>query len=246
VAAAEPHRVLTLDAPGFYSGMPNQLAAAGIADLRMFSSLDLLATSEVTELAARDPSGSIRRALGVDVAVTFGRPCPGRQVAGAPSERASICRDDGALRPPYWLPSEAVAIAGEASSPIRPREAQVDVARAAADSVPATPVERGPTSLAVDIDAPADGWLWIDRAWWPAWRTTVDGSAVEAVRGLAGQLVPITAGRHIVRQEFVAWDALAGGLVGLVALFVAVGWVRPPNRLRGGRWQARAARRPVG
>lgn len=246
VAAAEPRRVLTLEPPGFYSGMPDQLAAAGIADLRMFSSLDLLATSEVTELAARDPSGAVRRALGVDVVVTFGTACPGRPVAVAPSERASICRDDGALRPPYWLPVGAVSVGTEASSPIRPRDAQVDVAPAGAEPVPATGVERGPTSLTAAVDAPADGWLWIDRAWWPAWRTTVDGHGVEALRGLAGQLLPIAAGRHAVRQELVPWDALAGALLGVTALVAAVGWAGPWSRLPRGRWRAGPARPSVG
>jgi hypothetical protein len=246
VVAAQPHRVLTLDAPGFYSGVPDQLAAAGIADLRMFSSLDLLATAEVTELAARDPSGALRRALGVDIVVTFGTACPGRLVAEAPSERASICRDDRALQPPYWLPAGAVSAGGEGSSAIRPREAQLDVARAVAESVPAVPVERGATRLTVEVDAPTDGWLWIDRAWWPAWRTTVDGREVESVRGLAGQLVPIAAGRHTVRQELVPWDAWAGALIGLVSLVGAVGWVRPWSRSPGGRSRAAPARPAVG
>jgi hypothetical protein len=246
VAAAQPNRVLTLDPPGFYGGMPDQLAAAGLPDLRMFSSLDLLATTDITERAARDdPSGSLRRALGVDVVVTFGVACPGRQVADAPSERAAICRDEAALRPPYWIPLDAVRLGSAASSPIRPRDAEVDVDRALAASVAATAVERGPTSLTAWSAAPADGWLWIDRAWWPAWRTTVDGEAVETVRGLAGQLVPLSAGRHTVGQELVPWDALAGLGLGLVALAIAAWWAGLAGLAR--RWRpGRPARGSVG
>jgi hypothetical protein len=167
-------------------------------------------------------------------------------VAEAPSERASICRDDGALRPPYWLPADAVSAGGGAPSPIRPREAQLDLARVVAESVPATPVERRATSLTVEVDAPADGWLWIDRAWWPTWRTTVDGRDVESMRGLAGQLVPTAAGRHTVRQELVPWDAWVGAVVGLLSFVAAIGWVRPWSRSPGDRSRAASARPSVG
>jgi len=227
VAAADPGRVLTLDPPGFYSGMPNQLAIAGMADLRMFSSLDLLATADVTEQVVRsDPDGVLRRALGVDVVVTFGRPCPGRLVAEAPDDAAFVCRDEAVLRPPYWLPAELVARAGGSGSPVRPAEASVDLVGLADHALAAAVTERGAGSLTVDVDAPSDGYLWIDRAWWPAWRTEVDGRGVESHRALAGQLVPVQSGRHVVVQEFVPWEAGLGLGIGILAIAIAVAWVR--------------------
>ena len=39
--ATAPHRFLTLDPPRWYTGLPDQLAAAGVPTLRMFSSLNL-------------------------------------------------------------------------------------------------------------------------------------------------------------------------------------------------------------
>lgn len=227
VAAADPARVLTLEPPGFYAGMPNQLAIAGMADLRMFSSLDLLATADVTEQAARaDPDGVLRRALGVDVVVTFGRPCPGRLVAEAPDDAAFVCRDAAALRPPYWLPAELVTRAGGSGSPIRPAEATVELASLAVHARPAAVAERGPGSLTVEVDAPTDGYLWIDRAWWPAWRTEVESRGVEALRALGGQLVPVESGRHTVVQAFVPWEAALGLGIGILGIAIAVVWVR--------------------
>ncbi|HEU0237582.1 MAG TPA: hypothetical protein VFR14_14180 [Candidatus Limnocylindrales bacterium] len=226
VAAADPARVLTLEPPGFYAGMPNQLAIAGMADLRMFSSLDLLATADVTEQTARaDPDGVLRRALGVDVVVTFGRPCPGRLVAEAPDDGAFVCRDPDALRPPYWLPAELVTRAG-GGSPVRPADASVVLGSLADHARPATVTERGAGSLTVDVDAPADGYVWIDRAWWPAWRTEVDGRSVDVLRALGGQLVPVESGRHVVVQAVVPWEAALGFGIGILGMAIAVGWVR--------------------
>ena len=75
------------------------------------------------------------------------------------------------------------------------------------------------------VDAPEDGWVWIDRAWYPAWRTSVDGAPVEAVRAFGGQLVRSTPGQHEIRQDFVPWDALLGLAIGLIALAIGLVWV---------------------
>jgi len=227
VAEARPRRVFTLDPPGFYAGMPNQLAIAGIADLRMFSSLDLLATADLTERAAHgDPGGVLRRAVGVDVVVTFGQPCPGRPISEAPDDDALVCRDDAALRPPYWLPAELVTPAAGGGSAVSPRDALVDVDRLADRAVSTGTVERGPGSLSVELEAPSDGYLWVDRAWWPAWRTEVDGVPTDPLRGLAGQLVSVGAGQHAVTQRLVPWEAMLGLGVGILGLSVAIAWMR--------------------
>ena len=86
------------------------------------------------------------------------------------------------------------------------------------------PSARDPGTLTVEVDAPAAGWLWIDRAWWPAWRTTVDGTPVDAARAAAGQLVPVPAGASVVRQTFVPWDALLGLAIGVVATIGFLIW----------------------
>ncbi len=230
VAATEPRRVFAADPRGWYAGSPDQLATARLPDMRMFSSLDLLAGDQLLErLAHDDPEGSVRRAVGVDVVATFDRPCPGRPLATVEAESASICRDDAALRPPYWVPEDVAyleALGG--SSLIRPRDADLDVERALATAVEQPPSARDTGMLQVEVDAPAAGWLWIDRAWWPAWRTTVDGEPVNVARALAGQLVPVPAGASVVHQTFVPWDAFVGLALGIVATVVAVTWAIGP------------------
>ena len=226
VRSADPYRVLTLNPPGFYAGMPDQLAAAGIPDLRMFSSLDLQASDDVTARAAQldEVGAAVRRALGVDVVVTFGAPCPGEPVAESTAEGAVLCRDEATLRPPYWVPTRVASVRLASGSPIRPTDAEIDPADLPGTAVPARVGERSSTELLAEIEAPADGWVWIDRAWWPAWRTSVDGAPVEAVRALGGQLVPVSAGRHAIEQALVPWDAAAGLALGAVAAVVALGW----------------------
>lgn len=98
------------------------------------------------------------------------------------------------------------------------------------DAREATVSRREPDVLEATIDAPEDGWVWIDRAWWPALRTTVDGQGVTARRALAGQLVPVGAGRHTVRSELIPWDAGLGLVVGVVAVLAAIVWARPQRR----------------
>ena len=130
---AGPYRMATLNPPGYYVGMPDQPAANGVADLRMFSSLNLRATDEVVALAVRDDADgqAIRRLLGVDTVVTFAAPCPGVIVSTSGEDKATFCRDEAALRPPWWVPSAAVPAWLPSTSPIRPTEASLDVGRRA-------------------------------------------------------------------------------------------------------------------
>ena len=226
-SAETPHRFLTLDPPRWYTGLPDQLAAAGVPTLRMFSSLNLDGSESILRTIERnDPTGDIRRAVGIDVFATIGEPCPATPVASIPEEQAWICRDEGALRPPYWLPEGVVAVDPVGSrSPIRPLEATIDASRLAEVAVAIEGVDEDGLTRTMRVDAPEDGWVWIDRAWYPAWRITVDGAPVEAVRAFGGQLVPIGAGVHEIRQDFVPWDALIGLAIGLVALAIGLVWV---------------------
>jgi hypothetical protein len=193
----------------------------------MFSSLDLRASDDlVASLERLDPNGDVRRAVGIDTVVTFGRACPGREIARVEEEDASICRDDAALRPPYWVLLGAAATSrSEDASPIAPADASLDAHAVLASAREAVSVSRSPTSLEATIDAPADGWIWMDRAWWPAWQTSVDGRPVTALRALGGQLVPVSAGRHRLVSELVPWDALVGLAAGIIALGAALLWV---------------------
>ena len=188
--------MLTIKPPGWYAGMPDQPAAAGLPDLRMFSSLNLRAVDAITEAAAKDEPGAaaLRRALGVDVVATFDAPCPGTQVATLDTDKAAICRDEAAARPPYWIPLAAATPGPKPGSPLGPRDAALDVETVLATAVSLDVASRDDRGLRATVDAPADGWVWIDRAWWPGWTTSVDGQAVETLQALGGQLVPVPAG----------------------------------------------------
>ena len=96
-------------------------------------------------------------------------------------------------------------------------------------------VRSEPGLVDADVDAPADGWVWIDRAWWPAWRVSIDGASVQPARALGGLLVPVPAGSHELRAELVPWDAALGLGLGIGAVLVAIAWA-------GGLWSEVAAR----
>jgi hypothetical protein len=230
VASANPHRVLALSPPGFYSGSPDQLAAAHIPDLRMFSSLDLAAVASITDAAAQESAVDLRRALGVDLIVTFGRPCPGATVATSGPEKATMCRVE-ALSPPYWIPEAAVTLTGDEPSAIRPQQTEVNL-DALRQAVSWAELSRDETGLTATIEVPASGWVWIDRAWWPAWHTTVDGGDVPVARALGGQLVHVDAGRHVIRQWLLPWEALVGLVLGVAALGMAGIWLGGSRAVR--------------
>lgn len=242
VAAAGAHRLLTIGEPGWYEGMPDQLAAAGVPDLRMFSSLDLQASDELLATVHDDPDREpLRRIVGIDTLVTFGDPCPGAPIATLDQPRSTVCRTP-ALKPPYWLPADAASpLAGSTGSPIRPVEATIDPGAVMAGAREATVASWDPSGDRFTIDAPADGWVWIDRSWWPAWRTTVDSRGVTPLRGLAGQLIPVAAGRHEIAQTLVPWEALSGLALGLLAVLASGLWIL---RRGGPLWVSPSARRP--
>ena len=233
--ATGARRLLTLDPPGWYPGLPDQLAAAGVNDIRMFSSLDLRATDDlVGRLARDDPDGLLRRAIGVDILVTFGEPCLDEPVAAVADQDAAFCRVSGTLDPPYWIPAAAATTASTpAAGPFGPTDVTVEPSAALADARPAEVSRRDTTSLVATVDAPADGWVWVDRAWYPTWRTTVDEREVAAARALGGRLIPVTAGRHEIREDLVPWDAGLGLLFGALAIAAGSAWALRGRRRRG-------------
>ena len=213
----QPNRILTLDRPGFYAGAPDRLAAAGVPDLEMFSSLDLAATTDLLELARHaEDAETIRRLIGIDTLVTFGAECPGTDPVRLVPDEAVICRVP-ALVGPYWIPADAVpAVAGD--------EASLDIDRALAGAMPVAHTGSTPTALDVTVDAPADGYVWVDRAWWPSWQVAVDGTDVRPSRALAGMLVPVAAGARTITLRLVPLEALAGAAVGAVVALLALVW----------------------
>jgi uncharacterized membrane protein YfhO len=122
-----------------------------------------------------------------------------------------------------------------------PKDVTVDLVAALANPKPATVLRRDAGSLLMTVNAPAQGYVWIDRTWWPGWEATVDGQSVPTYRLWGGQLVPVPAGSHTVEQRFVPWDVLAGlglSLFGLVTGCVALWFIR--RRLRRARAQSSA------
>lgn len=230
--AADPYRMITLGAPGYYVGMPDQPAADGVADLRMFSSLNLRATDDVVAIAGRaDADGeAMRRLLGVDTTVVFATLCPGPSLSYSDPDKATFCRDEAALRPPWWVPVEAVPAYLPSSSPIRPSEATLVVGVALSSAVPSPADVRTSSRVATTVEAPADGYVWFDVAWWPGWRATVDGAGVSTLRALGGTLVPVTAGTHRVELSLVPWDAFLGLAIGAVGVVIALAWVARGRR----------------
>jgi hypothetical protein len=219
VKGLQPSQVLTLNEP-FYSGFPVVLADVGTRDphvytsqfglsLRLQSAEDLIAN-----LRAAGPTSSLARAVGVDTIVAFNSSCGGEQVATDAAYGATICRNDGALRPPYWVPASAVlATLGGGSLPITPVDAIVDPGLAIKSNAAATVTSWDEGSASIQVNAPADGYVYIDRTWWPGWLSTVDGASVLSERLWGGQLVPVSAGAHTIEQRFVPWDAGLGLLI---------------------------------
>jgi hypothetical protein len=122
----------------------------------MFSSLNLDGSESLLRRIEReDPSGDIRRAVGIDVVATIGEPCPGSQVSSVPDEQASICRD-AALRPPYWLPADL-------APPTRPRRDGHPPTGSASTELAGAgrhPIEDDDgLDRTARLDAPADGWV---------------------------------------------------------------------------------------
>jgi hypothetical protein len=236
VEAQRPNRVAPLKPPIFWPGMPNQLAVAGIADLDMISSLSLETTSELQRRLESDPSGDLARAMGIDVVMSFKSDCPGTFVASIATDGIKICHLDGALTSPYWLPDRAVvADVSGSSSLLKPAEATFRPADALALSKPATEIRWDASGDKLEIDAPSAGWVFISRAWWPGWQTTLDGVGVAPSRAFGGQLVHVSAGRHVISQTLTAWDAALGFVIGLVTLVVTGIWASGRIHLRRGR-----------
>lgn len=244
VEAEAPSRFAALIDPSWYQGIPNQLAARGTAELGMFSSLNLRATDEVVTALRTEPVDTeLARLLGIDVLATFGSDCPGDELAALAADGATICRIADAVTPPIWLPADAVgpgyvAAASSAASRVRGWfgievvDHDVDIPSAIARGIPAFIEARDDGRGVFTVEAPAAGWVWIDRAWWPDWQTTVNGNRLTADRALGGQLVEVAAGPNRIEQRFVPRAAWEGLLIGAVGLTFLVAWAMHGARQR--------------
>jgi hypothetical protein len=97
------------------------------------------------------------------------------------------------------------------------------------------------------IDQPVAGWVWLDRAWYPSWRVTVDGQTVPTYRAMAGTLIRVPAGSHVIEESLVPFEVGAGLLAGIAAFAIAIAWVllgRRPSGAATGRGSGRFGRLP--
>jgi hypothetical protein len=234
-----PGQVLTINEP-FYSGFPTQLAGVGARAPHVYTSqfgLSLrLESSEqlIADLRTAGAGSAFARAVGVDTVVQFGGTCTGRVVATDVALNATVCRDDSALHPPYWLPLSAVLSITDGGGVISPRVAIVNPIAVVKSSVPAAASSWSQDATAVRIDAPADGYVFMDRTWWPGWQVTVDGAPVSPLSSMGGHLIPVSAGPHAIAEHLLPWDLIAGLLVSLGAIVALLVWAlwrrRPANR----------------
>jgi hypothetical protein len=241
LVALAPHRELAFAQNVFFPGLPNQPQMAGVADIRMHSSLSLSATDALLDdLVAQGDDLTLAKAVGIDTVVTYGRPCNGVLVAQVPKvhvgQDAYICHLPDALKPPYWVPANAVRLEAGGALPISPRDASMDPSVALSTARAAVIASWDTSSDSFIVNAPAPGWIFVDRAWWPTWRTTVDGVETPAYRALGGQLVFVLPGTHLIQQRLVPWDAGLGLGIGLATLILAGAWADVPGRLR---WRPR-------
>ncbi|MFO1539888.1 MAG: hypothetical protein ACKOTZ_05490, partial [Chloroflexota bacterium] len=240
-------QVVAVNEPGL--GWSNQLALAGIRDLHAFSPLDLAANDRVlAALMAPAPDVALARAIGADTFVTFGGlPCTaGVAVRAVPENDATICRLDGVLTAPWWIPADLVTRPATGGGLLTPVTATADAAAVVAAAVPAVTVARSADSGTFTVSAPADGYVFIDRSWYPWWEATVDGAAAETLALWSGQLIPVPAGEHTIVQRFVPRDAQIGALISLLAFLGVMGAVLVARRERiramGATWRAGRAR----
>jgi hypothetical protein len=231
-----PSQILTINEP-FYPGFPDQLSGVGSREPHVYTSqfglsLRLQAGEDlIAELRNAGAGSPLAKAVGVDTVVVFGSVCGPNEILFDPSLGAHICRLDGQLRPPYWMPGSAIVTSTTTGSlPTAPIEAIVDPSRAISGAKAATVTSWTNGSASIEVSAPAAGYVFIDRSWWPGWQVTVDGQGVVPEESWSGQLVAVPAGSHVIEERFVPWDLFLGAFVSLITLLGLLAWSRPWKR----------------
>jgi hypothetical protein len=109
-------------------------------------------------------------------------------------------------------------------SPAGDRQGQVEI------------VQRTPTSLTLNVDAPADGLLVLSEIYFPGWRATLDGQATPILRtDVVLRGVPVSAGQHRLELTYrpltFIWGTVISGLtLAVVALLGLRLWRRAQVR----------------
>jgi hypothetical protein len=223
------HRLMTFGASSWYPGMPDQMAAGGVPDLLMFSSLNIKVVDDVVAaIRAEDAGGPLRRAVGLDRIVTFGARCTGPLLGREETQDAYVCGVEGTLSPPYWVPEEA---ASPVRGPADPHPAAaVDLELALANAEPTRTIERSPGRHELTVVAPSDGWVYFDSGWWPSWEVEVDGIPVAQHEALGGRLVPVPSGTHTLVSQLTLREVTGGAAAGVIAVAAGVAWALLPRR----------------
>lgn len=139
---------------------------------------------------------------------------------------APIAILDGAA----WPEGSALPAIGAGPRPVlaAPGAGQIVIA--------ATDVARGRDTLSFDVDAPRDGVVVVNEAFYPGWEARVDGAAVPVYRANAlVRAIPVRAGAHRVAMLFAPPDGaplrwlLLATLIGSALAFGLLRRAQPPS-----------------
>lgn len=242
---AAPAAILTIAEP-YGPALDTILGQTAFSKRHLFSTqlavtFELEAEGNLINNLRSKPDSALARAIGIDTIISYrGGSCPGQVLARLPENGGTtICRLDDAARPPYWVPASArLGTPARPTSLLGPADANVAAATDLQSAVPASVLNWDAGGASMIIVAPAAGYVFIDRSWWPAWQVSVDGQAVAVDRVWGGQLIAVPAGRHSIEERFVPWDILIGAALtigGLVGGGLLAG--RPLAGRQRRRWQ---------
>lgn len=204
---------------------------------RFYTRLFLGATGAMLgDVGSALPDTAPARAVGIDLILSYQETCPaGALVASDPETGAVLCRVGGALRPPYWIPAGLVT-ATEPAAPGSPIDVTADPAAVIARAIPAEVMERGPSHGEYRVIAQEDGYLFVDRSWYPYWTVEVDGAPVPTYRLWSGTLVPVRSGSHVITERHEPRDVQVGATISVLTLVLTAGSLAWGRHRRVRRW----------
>jgi hypothetical protein len=225
--STSPRSILTVGEP-YSPALDPVVGESGDSRPHVFSgqlavAFALNTSTELLDDLRTELDTNLARAMGIDTIVTYGGgSCPGTLVAQLPDNGGeTVCRLEGALRPPYWIPTFAVlGILRDSGTPLAPRDAAINTVSAIDNARSLSIAARDRWGAYMTVHAPSHGYVWIDRSWWPGWQTSVDGQSVETLRAWSGQLVPVPAGRHTIEERFVPLDLILGAILTSIGIVV--------------------------
>jgi hypothetical protein len=139
--------------------------------------------------------------------------------------------------PPLVLHSRPAMRAGETGPDDRAGPERIALLPAAV-RIPTSVLAYAPDVLALAVECPSPGWLWVTERWARSWEATIDGHAVHVWGGnFLFRAVPVPAGRSIVEFHY---DPHRRGLVILSwGVLAAVGWWTVGSAVRARSKQCR-------